>query len=37
MDRLLGWENWRKLFLKKIFFYWNIVDLQCYVSFRCTA
>jgi len=26
---------WNGLFLNK--FYWSIVDLQCCVSFRCTA
>ena len=25
------------LSIVKIFFYWSIVDLQCHVSFRCTA
>ena len=25
------------LFLKMFILYWTIVDLQCYVSFRCTA
>ena len=34
-------ENWRKFLSPggnlKNKFYWSLVDLQCYVSFRCTA